>query len=185
MANFLPSWALPGSGKSTLMNICGCLDRPTSGQYLFEGVDLARLSEPALAHIRERSHRLRVSELQPAGAHQCHRECGSAAVLFRSWTRAPCRTRGRAPARALEALGLAAATPTTRVNSRAASNSASPSHGRSSISPACCWQTSRPAILIRAPRTRSCETLRRLNREQDVTIVVVTHERDIAAMRTA
>ena len=41
-----------GSGKSTLMAILGCLDRPTSGQYLFEGVDVAALSEPALARIR-------------------------------------------------------------------------------------------------------------------------------------
>ena len=35
-----------GSGKSTLMNILGCLDQPTSGQYIFEGVDVAQLSEP-------------------------------------------------------------------------------------------------------------------------------------------
>src|SRR5450755_2278459 len=43
-----------GSGKSTLMNIIGCLDRPTSGQYVFEGRDVARLSEPQLAGIRSR-----------------------------------------------------------------------------------------------------------------------------------
>jgi macrolide transport system ATP-binding/permease protein len=41
-----------GSGKSTLMSILGCLDKPTSGQYLFEGVDVAGLPEPALAGIR-------------------------------------------------------------------------------------------------------------------------------------
>src|SRR5208283_3705554 len=43
-----------GSGKSTMMNIIGCLDRPTSGQYIFEGRDVARLSEPELAGIRSR-----------------------------------------------------------------------------------------------------------------------------------
>ena len=43
-----------GSGKSTLMNIIGCLDRPTSGQYLFEGRDVAHLSENELADIRSR-----------------------------------------------------------------------------------------------------------------------------------
>src|SRR4051794_11199136 len=41
-----------GSGKSTLMAVLGCLDRPTSGQYFFEGVDVATLSEPDLAHLR-------------------------------------------------------------------------------------------------------------------------------------
>jgi macrolide transport system ATP-binding/permease protein len=41
-----------GSGKSTLMAILGCLDRPTGGRYRFEGVDVATLTEPELAHIR-------------------------------------------------------------------------------------------------------------------------------------
>ena len=41
-----------GSGKSTLMSILGCLDRPTSGEYYFEGTDVAHLSEPELAQLR-------------------------------------------------------------------------------------------------------------------------------------
>ena len=43
-----------GSGKSTLMNIIGCLDTPTAGVYRFEGQDTASLSETALAHLRNR-----------------------------------------------------------------------------------------------------------------------------------
>jgi macrolide transport system ATP-binding/permease protein len=43
-----------GSGKSTLMNILGCLDRPSSGEYLLEGINVAQLEEPALARIRGR-----------------------------------------------------------------------------------------------------------------------------------
>ncbi len=41
-----------GSGKSTLMNIMGCLDRATSGQYYFDGNNLTSLSNDALAYIR-------------------------------------------------------------------------------------------------------------------------------------
>ncbi len=43
-----------GSGKSTLMHILGCLDVPTSGQYLFEGRDIAKLSDNELADIRRK-----------------------------------------------------------------------------------------------------------------------------------
>jgi putative ABC transport system ATP-binding protein len=43
-----------GSGKSTLMNILGCLDRPTSGSYSLDGEEVARLSDDALAVIRNR-----------------------------------------------------------------------------------------------------------------------------------
>jgi putative ABC transport system ATP-binding protein len=43
-----------GSGKSTFMNILGCLDRPTGGNYMLEGEDVARLSDNRLAEIRNR-----------------------------------------------------------------------------------------------------------------------------------
>lgn len=41
-----------GSGKSTLMNIIGCLDRPTSGHYVLEGRNLTTLTDDELAYIR-------------------------------------------------------------------------------------------------------------------------------------
>ncbi len=43
-----------GSGKSTLMNILGCLDRPTSGTYFLDGRDVSRLSKNELAAVRSR-----------------------------------------------------------------------------------------------------------------------------------
>jgi putative ABC transport system ATP-binding protein len=44
-----------GSGKSTMMNILGCLDRPTAGQYLLAGTPVAQLDDDALARLRSRT----------------------------------------------------------------------------------------------------------------------------------
>ena len=43
-----------GSGKSTFMNILGCLDLPTSGEYYLDGVDVKTLNRDKLAHLRNR-----------------------------------------------------------------------------------------------------------------------------------
>lgn len=50
-------WAIlgaSGSGKSTLLNLIGCLDRPTSGQYFLAGQDVSKLDDDALSEIRLR-----------------------------------------------------------------------------------------------------------------------------------
>jgi putative ABC transport system ATP-binding protein len=49
---FLTIMGSSGSGKSTFMNILGCLDKPSSGRYLLEGVEVSSLSKKELASIR-------------------------------------------------------------------------------------------------------------------------------------
>src|SRR6476646_6700297 len=49
---FVAIMGASGSGKSTFMNILGCLDRPNSGRYLLEGMDVSQHDKKALASIR-------------------------------------------------------------------------------------------------------------------------------------
>jgi len=51
---FLAIMGASGSGKSTFMNILGCLDRPTKGKYFFEDTDVSNLSRDELARIRNK-----------------------------------------------------------------------------------------------------------------------------------
>ena len=169
-----------GSGKSTMMSILGCLDRPTSGRYLFEGVDVAQLSEPELARIRSerigfvfQSFNLlaRTSALENA-----------ALPLFYS-NDAPPRASERTERarRALELLGL---------GHRGGNTPAQLSGGEQQRVAIARALINSPAVLLADEPTGNLDTrnshdimqtLVRFNREQHVTVVVVTHEPDIAA----
>jgi putative ABC transport system ATP-binding protein len=54
-ADFVAIMGSSGSGKSSFMNVMGCLDRPTSGSYRLDGEDVSRLSRDALARVRGRA----------------------------------------------------------------------------------------------------------------------------------
>ena len=49
---FVAVMGVSGSGKSTMLNILGCLDKPTKGTYLLDGVDIQSLSKDELANLR-------------------------------------------------------------------------------------------------------------------------------------
>jgi macrolide transport system ATP-binding/permease protein len=176
---FVAIMGASGSGKSTLMNICGCLDRPSSGQYLFEGADLAHLSEPALARIRSerigfvfQSFNLlaRTSALENV-----------ALPLFYAGS-GPARRRDRfeRASAALTGLGL---------GGREHNTPSQLSGGQQQRVALARALINRPRVLLADEPTGNLDTrtsheimqtLQRLNREEGVTVIVVTHERDIA-----
>ena len=61
---FVAIMGASGSGKSTTMNIIGCLDQPTRGQYILDGQDVSEMSKDERADIRCQKDRLRLSGLQ-------------------------------------------------------------------------------------------------------------------------
>ena len=171
-----------GSGKSTAMNILGCLDTPTSGAYRFRGVDVGALDRRQRALLR-RNYLGFVFQ----GYNLLKRTSGArkrriAADLSRHAARRTPRAgaRGAAPRRACRAASI-----TRRPNSRAASSSVSRSRAPSSPNPPCCSPTSRPAISTPRAAAKSWNCSSRLNRERGITIVMVTHEPDMAAYALA
>src|SRR5947209_19082732 len=55
---FVAIMGASGSGKSTFMNMLGCLDRPSSGRYLLEGIDVSKHEERVLPQMRNQNNRL-------------------------------------------------------------------------------------------------------------------------------
>ena len=177
---FVAIMGASGSGKSTLMNVIGCLDRPSSGHYFFEDIDVATFSEPERARLR--SERLgfvfqsfnllaRTSALENTALPLFYAAAGPAGV-------GPRETRARAM---LALLGL---------GDRERNTPGQLSGGQQQRVAIARALINEPGLLLADEPTGNLdtrtsheimETLTTLNRKQGVTIVVVTHEADIAA----
>ena len=174
---FVAIMGASGSGKSTLMNILGCLDVPTLGEYLLEGVDVARLNEPALARIRGRriGFVFQSFNLLPRTSAVENVEL----PLFYS------AQIGGNPRRAANMLGLLG------LGDRKQNQPNQLSGGQQQRVAIARALVSDPAIVLADEPTGNLDsqtaseilsTLTAFNRERDVTVVLVTHERTLAEL---
>ncbi|MBU6461373.1 MAG: ABC transporter permease [Bradyrhizobium sp.] len=168
-----------GSGKSTLMSILGCLDQPTGGQYLFEGLDVSQLSEPELARIRSQrigfvfqSFNLlaRTSAIENVALPLFYSDVAPASHAARN-------------ERARDALRL------LNLGNREENTPGQLSGGQQQRVAIARALINDPSLILADEPTGNLDTrtsyeimdtLKALNRERGVTIVMVTHESDIA-----
>ncbi len=169
-----------GSGKSTLMSILGCLDRPSTGRYLLDGIDVASLPEPDLARIR--SERLGfVFQMFNLLSRTSAAENVALPLLYSDGGKSGSKTRFDRAREALDRLGL---------GDRAGNTPSQLSGGQQQRVAIARALINSPSLLLADEPTGNLDTrtsheimqtLTQLNREEGVTIVLVTHEPDIAA----
>ena len=167
-----------GSGKSTLMNLLGCLDRPTDGRYLLDGTDVSELGPQRARRHPQPEARIRLPGLQPARPDDGAGERGAADDVRPSGASTAARC-ASARCTAWSIVGLANRADHFPASSPAASSSAWRSPAR--------WPTS-PQVLLADEPTGNLDSktsvevmgvFQKLN-DQGITIIMVTHELDIA-----
>ncbi len=166
-----------GSGKSTMMNVLGCLDKPTSGEYYLDGVDIKKLNDNALAEIRNRKigFVFQTFNLLPRTTALQNVELP---LVYRGLSG---RERRRRVAESLEMVGLG-----DRIHHRPNELSGGEQQ-RVAIARALATQ---PDIILADEPTGNLDSrsgaeimtiFQRLNRDMGITVVFVTHDPDIAA----
>ena len=163
-----------GSGKSTLMNLIGCLDVPSTGTYRLEGENVGAWNDSQLAQVRNRKIGF-VFQTYNLLPRLTALDNVQLALLYGKWKNA--RSRSLA---ALEAVGL---------RQRAGHKPAQLSGGEQQRVGIARALVKEPVLLLADEPTGNLDshssneiiaTLQGLNREHGVTIVLVTHESDIA-----
>jgi putative ABC transport system ATP-binding protein len=172
-----------GSGKSTLMHILGCLDRPTSGQYFLDGRDVSRMSKDELAAVRNRKIGF-VFQGFNLLSRTTALDNVELPLLYNGGSRMKSAERHKRAMDALTAVGLA-----ERYHHYPNQLSGGQQQ-RVAIARALINQ---PSIILADEPTGNLDTrtsievmsiFQRLNVERGITIVLITHEMDIAEYGT-
>lgn len=166
-----------GSGKSTVMNLIGCLDTPTSGSYVLDGVAVDQLSSNDLALVRGQKLGFIFQQYNLLPRQSALRNV-EMPMIYRGVAGAERQRRAMA---ALNLVGMG-----QRVDHRPNELSGGQQQ-RVAIARALAGS---PSVILADEPTGALdsktsieimELLRRLNREQGITVVLVTHEHDVAA----
>jgi len=165
-----------GSGKSTLMNLLGCLDSPTDGRYTLDGVEVAGLSPADLARMRAAKLGFVFQQYNLLARQSAVRNV-ELPLIYRG---VPGDERHHRAVTALQLIGMG-----ERLNHRPSELSGGQQQ-RVAIARAL---VGTPAVILADEPTGALDTrtsveimqiLQHLNRDQGMTVIVVTHEPDVA-----
>jgi putative ABC transport system ATP-binding protein len=171
-----------GSGKSTMMHILGCLDRPTEGTYLLNGTDVSKLSRDELADIRNRQIGF-VFQGFNLLARTTALENVEVPLLYSRPVIAPGERSDKAR-KALEAIGLGERTD-HHPNQLSGGQQQRVAIARALVKePALILADEPTGNLDSATSIEVMRVLQELRERQGITIVLITHEAEIAAYAT-
>ena len=179
---FLAVTGPSGSGKSTLMHILGCLDRPTSGQYILDGQDVSQMSKDQLAEVRNKKIGF-VFQGFNLLSRTTALDNVELPLLYRGG-KMKTSERRRLATEALTAVGL---------SERAHHHPNQLSGGQQQRVAIARALITKPSILLADEPTGNLDTrtsvevmglFQRLNFDRGITVLLITHERDIAEYGT-
>ena len=166
-----------GSGKSTAMNMIGCLDKPTSGEYLFNGINVEKLNRNQMALLRRNYLGFIFQGFNLLGRTSAL-ENVELPLVYR---KIPAKKRKELALEALQTVGLQS------VSHHTPSELSGGQQQRVAIARAI---VSKPLVLLADEPTGNLDSIKSLeimnllksfNKELNITIIMVTHEEEMAA----